>query len=120
MENMHTEENLYDFVFHYNPYEKVWHAIPRESQHLYWNGKPSDEIIKFLKKISKTALPQPLEYLITDTSRKHGKLRVGGISTYLRCEDPAIIAQILTELNKRRIAKSSVADVKLEEATKEE
>lgn len=61
------------------------------------HGKTSDEILKFLKKISKTAIPQPLEYLIVDTSRKHGQLRVGAISSYLRCEDPAIVAQIISD-----------------------
>ena len=50
-----------------------------------------------MKKISKTPIPQPLEYLITDTSRKHGQLRVGAISSYLRCEDPAIVAQIISD-----------------------
>lgn len=49
MENTNREDNLYDYIFHYNPYEKVWHAIPRELQHLYWNGKSSEEIIKSSK-----------------------------------------------------------------------
>ena len=61
------------------------------------HGKTSDDIGKFLKKISKTPIPQPLEYLISDTARKHGQLRVGAISTYLRCEDPSIVAQILSD-----------------------
>ena len=61
------------------------------------HGKSSTEIIKFLTKISKTALPQPLEYLITDTARKHGQLRVGSIHCYLRCEDPSILTEILAD-----------------------
>ena len=61
------------------------------------HGKSSAEIIKFLSKISKTALPQPLEYLITDTARKHGQLRVGAIHCYLRCEDPSVLAEIMAD-----------------------
>ena len=61
------------------------------------HGKSSAEIIKFLTKISKTALPQPLEYLITDTARKHGQLRVGAIHCYLRCEDPSVLAEIMAD-----------------------
>ena len=61
------------------------------------HGKSSAEIIKFLTKISKSALPQPLEYMITDTARKHGQLRVGAIHCYLRCEDPSVITEILSD-----------------------
>ena len=61
------------------------------------HGKSSTEIIKFLTKISKTSLPQPLEYLIADTARKHGQLRVGAIHCYLRCEDPSLLTEILAD-----------------------
>ena len=61
------------------------------------HGKSSAEIIKFLAKISKTPLPQPLEYLISDTARKHGQLRVGAIHCYLRCEDPSVLTEILAD-----------------------
>jgi Helicase conserved C-terminal domain len=61
------------------------------------HGKSSTEIIKFLTKISKSSLPQPLEYLITDTARKHGQLRVGAIHCYLRCEDPSVLTEILSD-----------------------
>lgn len=61
------------------------------------HGKSSTEIIKFLTKISKTSLPQPLEYLITDSARKHGQLRVGAIHCYLRCEDPSVLNEILAD-----------------------
>jgi hypothetical protein len=40
-------------------------------------------------------MPQPLEYLIADVAKKHGKLRVGNTSSFIRCEDPALITQII-------------------------
>jgi hypothetical protein len=73
------------------------------------HGKTSDEIKSFLAKTSKTPMPQPLEYLIADVAKKHGKLRVGNTSSFIRCEDTALISQIINDkkleiLGLRRIA----------------
>ena len=73
------------------------------------HGKTGDEIRSFLIKTSKTPMPQPLEYLISDVAKKHGKLRVGNTSSFIRCEDTALIAQIMLDkkleiLSLRRIA----------------
>jgi len=59
------------------------------------HGQTGDQIKDFLKKTSKTPMPQPLEYLINDVAKRHGKLRVGSATSYLRCEDEGIIQQIL-------------------------
>ncbi len=73
------------------------------------HGKTGDEIKTFLLKTSKTPMPQPLEYLIADVAKKHGKLRVGNTSSFIRCEDTALISQIMNDkkleiLALRRIA----------------
>ena len=73
------------------------------------HGKTGDEIKTFLVKTSKTPMPQPLEYLIADVAKKHGKLRVGNTSSFIRCEDTALISQIMNDkkleiLSLRRIA----------------
>ena len=73
------------------------------------HGKTGDEIKTFLIKTSKTPMPQPLEYLIADVAKKHGKLRVGNTSSFIRCEDTALISQIMKDkkleiLALRRIA----------------
>ena len=54
-------------------------------------------------------MPQPLEYLIADVAKKHGKLRVGNTSAFIRCEDTTLITQIMSDkklevLALRRIA----------------
>ena len=77
------------------------------------HGKTGDEISTFLIKTSKTPMPQPLEYLIADVAKKHGKLRVGNTSSFIRCEDTALIAQIMNDkkleiLALRRIAQEVV------------
>ncbi len=73
------------------------------------HGKTGDEIKSFLIKTSKTSMPQPLEYLISDVAKKHGKLRVGNTSSFIRCEDTSLIAQLMLDkkleiLSLRRIA----------------
>ena len=73
------------------------------------HGKTGEEIKTFLSKTSKTPMPQPLEYLIADVAKKHGKLRVGNTSAFIRCEDTALISQIMNDkrleiLALRRIA----------------
>ena len=73
------------------------------------HGKTGDEIKAFLTKTSKTPMPQPLEYLIADVAKKHGKLRVGNTSSFIRCEDTSLIAQMMSDkklevLTLRRIA----------------
>ena len=73
------------------------------------HGKTGEEIRDFLRKTSKTPIPQPLDYLITDVAKRHGRLRVGNTSAYIRCEDPTLLTQILSDkkiegLPLRRIA----------------
>jgi hypothetical protein len=61
------------------------------------HGKTSEEIKEFLRKTSKTPIPQPLDYLISDVAKRHGRLRVGNTSSYLRCEDSTVLTQILSD-----------------------
>lgn len=57
-------------------------------------GWGADEIQGWLTRHAVTAVPQPLAYLIDDAARKHGSIRVGPASTYLRITDPAQAAAI--------------------------
>ena len=54
-------------------------------------ARTADEVLEFLRRHSSTPLPQALEYLVADVARRHGRLRVGGATTYLR-GDPAMVA----------------------------
>ncbi len=58
---------------------------------------------------SRTPVPQPLSYLITDVARRHGQIRVGSGQCYVRSDDPALLREIssnprLAELQLRSIA----------------
>ena len=61
------------------------------------HGHTGEEIRNFLKESSKTPIPQPLDYLITDVAKKHGRLRVGYANCYIRCDDESVIAAILKD-----------------------
>ena len=37
---------LFDWVFHYNPYQKIWAAIPREKYTEYWNDYDSPGVLR--------------------------------------------------------------------------
>lgn len=34
--------SLYDYVFHFNPYQGIWHAIPRNMYMEYFNNDRKD------------------------------------------------------------------------------
>jgi Helicase conserved C-terminal domain len=73
------------------------------------SGQTAAEIHEFLRKLSRTPVPQPLTYLVDDIARQHGRLRVGAAAGFLRCDDEAVISEILANpgsaaLGFRRIA----------------
>jgi len=41
---MTNMENLYNYVFWYNPYENLWYAIERNSLLLFFNGKRKESV----------------------------------------------------------------------------
>ncbi|OBF32147.1 DNA-binding protein [Mycobacterium sp. ACS1612] len=56
-------------------------------------GRTASELHALFGKHSKTPVPQGLTYLIDDVARRHGQLRVGMAQSFVRCEDPALLAQ---------------------------
>lgn len=72
-------------------------------------GRSADELHELFRSRSRTPVPQALTYLIDDVARRHGVLRVGTASAYLRCDDPVLLAELtsnrrLEMLQLRRIA----------------
>ena len=68
-------------------------------------GYDTNQIEKFINKISKTQIPQSLQYMISDASRKHGRLRVGLAHSYLRCDDESLLVEVL---NNKKIGRAHV------------
>ncbi|MFF0015753.1 helicase-associated domain-containing protein [Streptomyces sp. NPDC005374] len=77
-------------------------------------GQSASDLHAFLAAHSRTPIPQPLTYLIDDVARKHGHLRVGAASAYVRCDDDALLNEILADkraagLRLRRLAPTVLA-----------
>ena len=58
-------------------------------------GRSASECQSFLASVSSTPVPQPLSYLIDDVARRHGLLRVGPANAYVRCDDPAVLDELM-------------------------
>ncbi|AYY11557.1 WYL domain-containing protein [Actinobacteria bacterium YIM 96077] len=72
-------------------------------------GRTADDVHEFLASVSRTPVPQPLSYLVDDVARRHGSLRVGPASSFIRSDDHAVLAQIMASpqasaLGLRRLA----------------
>ncbi|MFD5595985.1 helicase-associated domain-containing protein [Streptomyces griseorubiginosus] len=77
-------------------------------------GQSASDLHAFLAAHSRTPVPQPLTYLIDDVARRHGHLRVGAASSYVRCDDDALLNEILADkrasgLRLRRLAPTVLA-----------
>ncbi|MDA2889418.1 helicase-associated domain-containing protein [Mycolicibacterium sp. BiH015] len=76
-------------------------------------GKTAGELHSLFTRHSKTPVPQALTYLIDDVARRHGQLRVGMASSFVRCEDAALLAQAVaapaTEAVELRLLAPTVA-----------
>ncbi|MGW2830696.1 helicase-associated domain-containing protein [Streptomyces sp. NPDC001286] len=77
-------------------------------------GQTAADLHAFLTAHSRTPVPQPLAYLIDDVARRHGHLRVGAASAYVRCDDDALLNEIMADkraaaLRLRRLAPTVLA-----------
>ncbi len=58
-------------------------------------GRTAGDLHELFRTRSRTPVPQSLTYLVDDVARRHGRMRVGAASTYLRCDDEALLAEVL-------------------------
>jgi len=72
-------------------------------------GWTADELIAALASGSPTPVPQALDYLIRDQARRHGQVRIGGARTYIRSDDPARIAELLSRADLSVLRLSQIA-----------
>ena len=77
-------------------------------------GRSASDLHAFLSEHSRTPVPQPLTYLIDDVARRHGHLRIGSASAYVRCDDDAVLNEIIADkrsqgLRLRRLAPTVLA-----------
>ncbi|HEY8980137.1 MAG TPA: helicase C-terminal domain-containing protein [Streptomyces sp.] len=92
----------------------VYRFTPASVRRALDAGRAASDLHAFLAAHSRTPVPQPLAYLINDVARRHGHLRVGAASAYVRCDDDALLNEILadkrsTPLRLRRLAPTVLA-----------
>jgi hypothetical protein len=84
------------------------------------SGWSATEVREFLSESSRTPVPQALDYLVEDVSRRFGTLRVGVAESFLRSDDEAALTELMhhrdaAALRLRRIAPTVVvSDVPLQ------
>jgi hypothetical protein len=72
-------------------------------------GWSADQLLSQIATVSRTGVPQPLEYLVRDVARRHGVARVGSAGSYVRSDDEALLDRAVADrglgmLRLRRLA----------------
>ncbi|MEU3983062.1 helicase C-terminal domain-containing protein [Streptomyces sp. NPDC026672] len=75
----------------------VYRFTPASVRRALDAGRSASDLHAFLTAHSRTPVPQPLAYLIDDVARRHGRLRVGAASAYVRCDDDTLLGEILAD-----------------------
>lgn len=60
-------------------------------------GIRAESLLAGLSRHARAGVPQPLEYLVLDVARRHGRLRVGMAACYVRADDPALLAGLVAD-----------------------
>ncbi|MEU0008382.1 helicase C-terminal domain-containing protein [Streptomyces sp. NPDC006314] len=92
----------------------VYRFTPASVRRALDAGRTAVDLHAFLAQHSRTPVPQPLAYLIDDVARRHGHLRVGAASAYVRCDDDNLLNEIVADkraaaLGLRRLAPTVLA-----------
>jgi predicted DNA-binding transcriptional regulator YafY len=87
----------------------VYRVTPASVRRALDAGRPAGDLHLLFKERSRTPVPQSLTYLIDDVARRHGGLRSGAASAYLRSDDETLLAELVADrrcesLRLRRLA----------------
>ena len=73
----------------------VYRFSPDSIRRALDGGRTAGELLGELGR--RGVVPQALTYLIEDVARRHAVLRIGSGATFLRCDDPVVLAGILAD-----------------------
>ncbi len=87
----------------------VYRVSPGSVRRALDSGRSAAELHGLFARASRTPVPQALTYLVDDVARRHGRLRAGRTASFLRCDDEALLTEVLAspvagELGLRAIA----------------
>jgi len=58
-------------------------------------GRSAEGLLELLNEHATKGVPQTLAYLVSDVGRRHGTVRVGLATSYLRSDDPVLLARAM-------------------------
>ncbi|MBP2475041.1 hypothetical protein JOF53_003913 [Crossiella equi] len=73
------------------------------------SGRTAADLHELFRTRSRTPVPQALTYLIDDVARRHGRLRGGAAGSFLRCDDPVLLAEVLASAEADRLELRRIA-----------
>ena len=75
----------------------VYRISPASLRRALDAGRTGSDLQQFFASRSRTPVPQALQYLVNDVATQHGRLRTGTATSYLRCDDEALLNRALAE-----------------------
>lgn len=72
-------------------------------------GRTAEDLHELFRTRSRTPVPQGLTYLIDDVARRHGRLRGGAAASFLRCDDPVLLAEVAAHVVSSRLELRRIA-----------
>ena len=92
----------------------VWRFSEASLRRAFDAGADAEGLIAFLEAHASKGVPQPLAYLVRDTARRHGLLRVVPVRTIITADDVHLLAEVrasrkTAKLQLREIAPTVVA-----------
>ncbi|GAB3698637.1 helicase-associated domain-containing protein [Nocardiopsis oceani] len=95
-------------------YASVWRLSATSVGRALDEGYTGDRILEELSEVAADgALPQTLEYLVKDTARAHGRIRVAAAASCVRCADPALAREMVADRSLRDLRPRLIADTVL-------
>lgn len=86
----------------------TYRFTPESVAHALVAGESEESILEFLESLSLTGIPQPLRYLVSQTSQRHGLVRVSTDSetgrTRIESSDPHLIEAMAVDQGLRPLA----------------
>ena len=81
----------------------VYRFTPASVRRALDAGRAASDVHAFLSARSRTPVPQPLAYLVDDVARRHGIMRVGTARAYVRCDDLAVLDEVMADRRADRL-----------------
>jgi len=72
----------------------IWRFSEASVRRALDQGDTAERMLGFLDDHAAKGVPQPLRYLVSDTGRRHGQLRVASVASVVTSDDPALLAEV--------------------------